>query len=245
MCINSMRKRLRLIRRQIEKDLAGSVERWFFSPALYAQYRAIMPLIKCYVRGRVIDLGCGVMPLRDLLIEMGVAYHSLDLWPHSEEVTYVGDIQNMPMVPTASYDAALCLEVLEHVPRPSEAIREIYRILRPGGILILSVPHLSRLHDEPHDYFRFTAHGICYLLNECGFDILEIVVKGGLLSFLGHQISTVLLGLAWPMWGVRQVIWFVNKWLLTRLFYVMDQRLGVNDLFPLGYAAVARKPFGG
>ncbi len=237
-----MWERLRFIRRRIEENLSQSTERWFFSPALYAQYRAVVPLIEDYVRGQVIDLGCGVMPFRELLARMGVVYHSLDLWPRSGEVTYVGDIQDMPMVPTAGYDAAICLEVLEHVPQPFRAICEIYRILKPGGIFILSVPHLSRLHDEPHDYYRFTIHGIRYLLHEYGFEILEIKVKGGLISFLGHQISTILLSLVWPICGARQIVWFLNKWFVTRLFYMIDQRFGIKELFPLGYVIAARKP---
>lgn len=229
-------------RLKIEKDLARSLDWWHFSPALYAQYRTVVPLIDQYVRGKAIDLGCGLMPLRDLLIEKGVTYHSLDLRPRSSEVVYVGDIQDMPMVPTADYDSAICLEVLEHIPCPPRAIREIYRILKPGGVAIVSVPHLSRLHDQPLDYFRFTIYGLRYLFEEAGFDVLEIRVKGGIFSFLGHQISTLLLSTVWPVWGARQIVWLLNKWLITRLLYGVDRVARISDLFALGYVGVARKP---
>ena len=239
-----MQEWLSASRRRIEEDLVGSSEWWYFSPALYAQYRTVAPLIDRYVQGRTIDLGCGLMPFRDLLRERGVIYHSLDLWPRLSEVTYVGDIQDMPMVPTAGYDSAICLEVLEHVPHPFRAAREIHRVLKPGGVAIVSVPHLSRLHDQPHDYSRFTIHGLRRLLEEAGFEVLEVQTKGGGFSFLGHQVSTLLLGTAWPVWGIRQVAWFLNKWLITYLLYRIDKILGASDLFALGYVGVARKPHG-
>jgi len=237
-----LQERLRANRFKIEQDLTGSPDWWYFSPALYAQYRVVAPLIEQYVRGKVIDLGCGFMPFRDLLIKKGVIYHSLDLWPRLSEVTFIGDIQDMSMVPSASYDSAICLEVLEHVPCPLCAVREIYRILKPGGVVIVSVPHLSRLHDQPHDYFRYTLYGLRYILEEAGFEVLEIHAKGGIFSFLGHQISTLLLGMVWPVWGIRQVVRFLNKWFITHLLYEIDRAAKTSDLFALGYVGVARKP---
>lgn len=233
---------MRLNREKMEKEMAGSSQWHFFSPALFAQYRAVLPLIKRYAKGKVIDLGCGYMPFKEYLKDTTAVYHTLDLHPRLPDTTYIGDIQNMTMIPSDSYDCALCLEVLEHVPSPLQAIREIFRILKPGGIFIFSAPYLSRIHDQPHDYFRFTAYGLRLILTESLFNVIEIVPKGGILCFLGHQISTVLLASTWPFWGMRQVFWFFNKWAITRLMYEIDKMLGGWDFFPLGYVGVAQKP---
>lgn len=229
-------------RKRIEEALAGTPAWHHFSPALYAQYRAVAPLMRRYIRGRTIDLGCGYTPFRYLLKDQVTVYHTLDRWPRSNGATYVGDVQDMPMVPAGSYDSAICLEVLEHVPHPLQALREIYRILRPGGRLLLSVPHLSRLHDLPYDYFRFTHLGLRVLLETAGFEVVEIDAKGGLFAFLGHQVSTLVVTAAWPAWGVRQLVWFLNKWLITRFLYEADRVIGWKDLFALGYVGVAQKP---
>ncbi|MEM2001784.1 MAG: class I SAM-dependent methyltransferase [Candidatus Bathyarchaeia archaeon] len=234
---------MHLNREEIERELVGSLEWHYFSPSSFAQYCALVPLIKRYVRGKTIDLGCGFMPFQRYLKEAAAVYHTLDLYPRSPyEITYIGDIQDMSMIMDDSYDCALCLEVLEHVPRPARAIREIYRILKPGGLLIFSTPYLCRIHDQPHDYFRFTVYGLNMILAECQFKIIEIKPRGGLMSFLGHQVSTVLLTTAWSFKEVFRIAWVFNKWMVTRLWYEMDRILGHWDIFPLGYVGVAQKP---
>ena len=229
-------------RERIEQDLARSPQRRFFSPAYLAQYQTVLPLLRHYIHGQVIDLGCGTMPFQDFLAGKVTVYHTLDLRPRSEKTTYVGDVQEMHMVGDASYDSIICLEVLEHVAAPTRAIQEMYRILRPDGVIILSVPHLSRLHERPHDYYRFTKYGLRHLFENAGFAVLDIQEKGGLFSFLGHQVSTLLLSAAWPAPGLRQVAWFLNKWFITRPCHGLDRATGSSGILALGYVGVARKP---
>ncbi len=236
-----MQSRLRISRARIEESLARSPERRFLSAAFLAQYLTLAPVMQRYMRGRVIDLGCGTMPFKDLLGDEVTSYDTLDIAPRSELTTYVGDIQDMEMVRDGSYDSALCLEVLEHVPSPQRAVREVHRILNGGGHAIFSVPHLSRLHDEPDDYYRFTKYGLRHLLETAGFEVLELVEKGGLAAFLGHQVSTLLLSAAWPFPGLRQLAWLLNKWLITWPCYGLDRLTSRSGVFALGYVGLAQK----
>jgi len=237
-----MRKTLQANRAEIEKSLGTLPGRFYFSPATYGQWRTLAPLLRDHVHGKVIDLGCGSMPFRESLPKNTTAYHTLDLHPRSVDVTYAADIQDMWMIAEGSYDTALCFETLEHVPDPFRAAHEIYRILRPGAKLLMSVPHLSRLHDEPHDYYRFTSYGLRHLLSRAGFVVLEIHRRGGLVSFLGHQVSSVFLSAAWSVTALRKPAWFVNKWLVTKSCYWLDRLLDRSDVFALGFVAVAQKP---
>jgi SAM-dependent methyltransferase len=232
---------LRRNRQRIERELAHSPNRHLFSPAYYAQYRVMAPMVRQFAVGRIIDLGCGDMPFRDLAGAQATVYHGLDRFPRSSDVTFCGDIQDMGMLADESYDAAICLDVLEHVPDPCRALRETSRILAPGGLLILSVPHLSRLHDEPHDYYRYTRHGLRYLLESQGFIVVRIEKRGGLFCFLGHQISTLLLCSVWSIPVLKQIVWFLNSRLFVAACYMLDEIADRAGIYAMGYGVVARK----
>src|SRR6266571_3855056 len=108
---------------------------------------------------RVLDVGAG--PCRYRALFAHCEYKSQDSKPLEESATgwgaygsidYVSDITSIP-VPDASFDVVLCTEVLEHVPEPIAAIREIARILRPGGTLLLTAPQRSGAHQRPYHYY--------------------------------------------------------------------------------------------
>ena len=236
------RERLRANRRLLEIELLHSDRRHLYSQLYYAQYRVTLPLIKEYVKGKMIDLGCGDVPFKREIENLVSCYDTLDLFPRRTDLTYVSDIQNMPVVPSNSYDSAICLEVLEHTADPFRAVGEIYRILAPQGVLVISVPHLSRLHDLPHDYFRYTSFGLRSMLERAGFGVLCVRPRGGLLCFLGHQLSTVLLAMTWNWGWIRKVVWLVNSWLITRACFMFDNLLSLDEEFAAGYVVVAVKP---
>lgn len=71
------------------------------------------------------------------------------------------------------FDTAFCLEVLEHVEDPDQLIDNIYNSLKAGGMLYLSAPFKYEIHADA-DYWRFTANGLCLLLERVGFEILSI-----------------------------------------------------------------------
>lgn len=236
-----LKEYLRASRTQLESDLGIDPKRQYFSPAYYSQYRVTLPLLQRAVRGRLIDLGCGAMPYRQFLESLVTQYDSLEFFPSSAAVTYVGDIQNMTMIADSAYDTAICLEVLEHVPHPLRALDEICRILKPGGVFIVSVPHLSRLHMEPNDFFRFTQYGLRRILEDGGFDVSTLKIRGGLFSFIGNQVSTLLLGLCWRIPIVKDLAWFLNGWLITRPAVWLDGLLDPSGVYAMGYTAVAAR----
>jgi SAM-dependent methyltransferase len=89
--------------------------------------------------------------------------------------------------PDGHYDAVLLTQVLEHVPEPERVLREIHRVLKPGGQLMLSLPLNGPLHGEPWHFFQFTHHAIGRMASDCGFEVRECEKMGGAFWLLGRQ----------------------------------------------------------
>lgn len=213
-----------------------------FSALNAARMRATRALIAEHARGRVLDVGCGHMPFRGDALRVADVYEGFDVERRTEGVTHVGNAEAMPEIPSASYDTVFSFEVLEHLPHPQRAVAEMARVLRPGGVLLVSVPHLSRLHEEPHDYFRYTVYGLRTMLGDAGLEVERVAPTAGLFSFLAHQVSTVLVGLAWPLPGLRQLVYQLNRLLLVWPMLWLDRAVDRRGVFALGYVAVARRP---
>jgi SAM-dependent methyltransferase len=233
---------LRKNRKRINEELNTCHKRKFFTPLTYGAHSVTAPAIRNYTGGKLIDIGCGDMPYKELIMNKVSHYDTFDVEERTEGVTFIGDVQNMDIIDDNSYDSAVCFEVLEHVPEPAKALSEIFRILKPKAHLILTVPHLSRLHEEPHDYFRFTKYGIQQLIEVAGFKVIEINAHGSILSFLGHQSSTFFVCLFWHIPVIKHIVFFINKWLCVRLCHFIDETLDKNHIFACGYSCVAQKP---
>lgn len=83
------------------------------------------------------------------------------------------DVRSMPEVRDAAYDCVYASCVLEHVDDVGAAVAEITRVLKPGGTLLVCLPFREAIHGAPHDYWRFTEHGIRWLLR-ADYDILRL-----------------------------------------------------------------------
>ncbi|HIK39524.1 class I SAM-dependent methyltransferase [Thermoleptolyngbya sp. M55_K2018_002] len=104
----------------------------------------------------------------------------------------VGTAEDIPLG-DSEVDIVLCNQVLEHVLDPSQAMREMARILKPGGYFIGSVPHVSPVHLEPHDYRRYTALGIKQLVQQQGYCDIHIEGNGGVFRAAALMIAMDLL----------------------------------------------------
>jgi SAM-dependent methyltransferase len=76
-------------------------------------------------------------------------------------------------LPSNSFDSALCNQVLEHVFNPDEFLSEIYRVLKPTGKMLLTVPFVWDEHEQPYDYARYSSFGLKSLLEKNGFHVLD------------------------------------------------------------------------
>lgn len=233
-------------RRRMDVELASEPEaRSRLSPLLSGLTDEMTRLLPYHAKGVLLDAGCGTQPFRALVEPYVDRYVGYDIEARADDVDYLGDLEDMAAVPSGSVDVVLCSEVLEHVPHPAAAIAEFHRIVKPGGTVVLTVPFLARLHEEPYDFYRYTRHGLRRLLEDGGFGLDELVETGSLFSFLGHQVSVALLGLTWHRSAVRRLAVAVNHALVVKPAVALDRRSRMARRLPLGYVVVAtRRPDG-
>jgi SAM-dependent methyltransferase len=101
---------------------------------------------------------------------------TLDIDPKSG-ATYIADLccDNSNIIPSNHFDIIVCTEVLEHTLKPFQAVAELRRMLKPGGLVLVSCPFNLRIHGPLPDCWRFTEHGLRSLFDEAmGFDIVTL-----------------------------------------------------------------------
>lgn len=114
-----------------------------------------------------------------------------------ENVDIVADITCLPFCDDTVH-SIMSLAVLEHVKEPSAVLKEVYRVLKPGGLVLSVIPFMQPFHASPHDYQRYTLTGIEYLHKD--FEVIESGVYSGPISgflwvFQETMASTFSLGL--------------------------------------------------
>lgn len=187
----------------------------------------------------VVDAGAGEGNYRGFFKDH--LYVGLDLgigdmqWDYSR-LDVVGDLSALPFR-DAAFDGAINIVTLEHVKEPARVMEEIGRVLRPQGRLLVVVPHEWEVHQEPHDYFRYTRHGMRYLLERAGFSDIAIEPVGGYFRLLARRLLN---GLQFfpGLWMPVAAIFFAPPALLLPLLDSLDKRRN----FTLGYICTARKP---
>jgi SAM-dependent methyltransferase len=230
------------MRRQLAADLEGSELRWRFSPILLDLRRRLVPRLRASVSGRLLDVGCGTLPFKPYIERYVESYDGLDVERRSEQTRFISDARNMVEIADDSYDSVISLSMLEHIPDPWLALREMRRVCRPGGSVIILIPHLMRLHEEPHDYYRFTPYGLRALAEQAGFRIVAIESVSGLSAFIAHQISTLVVCTLWRVPLLKWVAFWMNYLLIVLPANALDRILRTADKYPANVVGILRVP---
>lgn len=194
-----------------------------------------------YFKGSLIDIGCGTKPYKTLIAPYVTKHVGVD---HQEtlhdpsNIDLFGSVYKIP-VDDASFDSALCSAVLEHLEEPEQALRECYRVLKPGGVAVYSVPFIWHIHEEPRDFYRFSKYGIKYLFEKSGFEIVELKALSGFWVTFGQLFVYNLYRynrrpLRWT--GIIPVLGL----LIQGIAYVLD-KLDKSEEWTWMYMVAARK----
>lgn len=147
---------------------------------------------------RVLDMGAGTCLYRPLFSHCDYKTHDFKKYEGAEkhggtsnygQIDYVSEILAIP-APDHSFDIILCTEVLEHVPEPIKVLREISRLLRPGGRAFITAPLGSGLHQLPfHFYGGYTPEWYKRFCKEAGMAAIEITPNGGFFKHLAQECA--------------------------------------------------------
>lgn len=148
--------------------------------------RAVIEHTKHFVKGETLDFGAGTAKYQHLIRAHASKYTTFDMMP-GKNIDVVGDALNPPFE-DASFDTVICTQVLEHVERPWIVAGQIARILRIGGVAIITAPFIIPYHADPHDYFRYTENGLESLFKNEGLETLESGTYGRLFSVFSEMI---------------------------------------------------------
>lgn len=149
-----------------------------------------------YFQGQLLDIGCGKMPYKDYILNhskvkkyVGLDIEDALIYDENIQPDFTWDGITMPF-DDHSFDCAFGTEVLEHCPEPEIVLKEVHRILKPGGVFFFTVPFLWNLHETPFDEYRYTPFSLERHLKNSGFKDIKITATGG-----WHAAMAQMLGL--------------------------------------------------
>jgi SAM-dependent methyltransferase len=163
------------------------------------------------------------------------------VWDTSH-IDIVSDIISIPK-PDGSFDAILCTEVLEHLPEPVAALKELSRLLKPGGTLVLTAPFCSLTHFAPYHFATgFNRYFYTHHLDELGFDVVEMTENGNFFEYLAQEVRRIQ-SVAGTYTGKRitvfeRVLVELMLWTCQR-FSKIDK--GSQEILHFGFHVVAKK----
>jgi SAM-dependent methyltransferase len=201
----------------------------------------------------VLDIGAGTGPYKDFLKEYKYIAHDFGEYEgiklggthEYNEINIKSDILDIPLE-SGSIDNIICTEVLEHIPKPIDAVNEIARLLKPGGHAIITTPFTSGSHQEPfHFYSGFSRFFYDYVAKNNSLEIIEFQQNGGYFRFMAQEISR--LAGYYEILKTNEEIDFLNN-LPENMLAVVNDLLKLDEKylikeFSVGFHLVFQKSF--
>lgn len=173
--------------------------------------------------GRLLDFGCGSKPYQSLFRVH--SYTGLDFektgHDHSnEQIDVFYDGKTIPFG-DGHFDSVLCSEVAEHLFDLPAALKEMHRVLKPGGKLLLTCPFVWGEHEAPYDYARYTRFALKDILEKAGFTIRVYEKEGHFqeaimqmrVLYMAQVLEPFLARLSYPgTWIFRSLVFLFNGW---------------------------------
>lgn len=197
-----------------------------------------------HAKGALLDLGCGKVPLFAAYrnyVTNNICVDWEDTLHKSEHLDLTCDLtQDLPFK-DEEFDTIILSDVLEHIPEPEHLWKEMARILAEGGKIILNVPFFYWLHEQPHDYYRYTEFALRRFVQTSGLRLVQLAPAGGVPEIMTDIFSKTVLRL--PKIG-RSLSIFAQSFasFFIRTGFGGKISTATSHTFPLGYFLIAEKP---
>lgn len=214
---------------------------WALTHLVAKAYERALPQ---HARGRLVDLGCGTVPLYAAYRPLVSEITCVD-WAGNKHNARHLDVEhdlNQPLpLPNDAFDTVVLSDVLEHIRQPEQLLAEVQRILAPGGKLLLNVPFFYWLHEQPYDFYRYSEHALRAFVERAGLRLVSLEGLGGapevLADILGKHLGQV------PLVGGKAARLLQRASVgVARLAPVSRALALSNQRFPMAYFLVAEKP---
>lgn len=215
-----------------------------------ANYRYSEEKLAAFPSGaRIVDLGAGPSQFRNILSRFSDVI-SVDFFPY-EKVNVIADITARLPLQNGIADAVILSNVLEHTPNPAFVLSECFRILKPGGAIIGTIPFLMRVHQAPYDFNRFTNFMLERLLRDAGFRDIAIknlaktvdLYQNIQIQFFYYLLSTKFSENAVAQFFLRllaRIAWRLTKY-TALLFLPLYKQAMDSPEYTQGYGFFAKK----
>lgn len=225
-----------------------------FNPPLRSPYyfirKSLLEKIKQYCKeldGNLLDFGCGSKPYKSFFNHcssyVGVDFENVGHSHKNEQIDFFYDGKTLPF-DNDSFDSVIASEVFEHVFNLDEILKELNRVLKMNGKMLVTCPFVWNEHEVPHDYARYTQFALKHLFEKNGFEVLTIDKSGDFYTTL-HQMKMVYVSSnllpAIPVIGrikfitsnLRPIIIFVRNGFFKLFRLIMPKRydLYLNNIF--------------
>lgn len=175
-----------------------------------------------HYQGVLYDLGCGESPFRDFFLKHAQHYVGVD-WAgsyHDTKADIAADLNQPLPIGTEVADTVVSLSVMEHLCEPQMMLNEAYRILKPGGAIVIQVPWQWWIHEAPYDFFRYTPYGLKYLFKKAGFVDVDVEPQSG---FFTMWILKMNYFSSRFVHGPKPLRWMIKAFLLP--FWYLGQKM--------------------
>lgn len=212
-----------------KRDLRSELSLWH---PLFLQNYYLINDIKYYLKKiagntTLVDIGCGTKPYKDY-VDKTVKYIGVDLDSANDNVDLISSAYSINLK-SENADYVISFQVLEHLEEPLLMLKEACRILKIGGEICITFPMSEHLHEEPYDFFRYTEHGISYLLRSAGFNKIKIIRQGTNYANIGRRLAQLISG---------KRILNLSVPLINFIFMKLENRKGCDVM---NYMVIAKK----
>jgi SAM-dependent methyltransferase len=198
---------------------------------------------KLHARGRLLDLGCGKVPFYDAYRQY-VSENTCVDWANTvhknDHLDFEVDLTKELPFADGEFDTIVLSDVLEHIPEPDLLCREMARVLASQGKLLMNVPFYYWLHEQPHDFYRYTEFALRRFMERSGMQVLQLQAIAGAPEIVVDVFAKNIVRV--PVVGAPVAM--LSQWIAATVARTsLGRRLSADtsSKFPLGYFLVAEK----